>query len=112
MVLLIISLGDIPTCHLSPRNEKLLHDFAPYLVESMDAIGLLPYLMRHDLANRGDQDYISNQHKTNQERNMYIIRTIPYKDSNAFERFVKCLEEVGSEVASHLCKGMSKCDCS
>jgi len=78
----------------------------------MDAIALLPYLMKHDLANRSDQDYISNLHRTNQERNMYIICTIPYKDSNAFERFVKCLEEVGSEVASHLRKGMSKYNCS
>ena len=76
----------------------------------MDANALLPYLMKYGLASREDTDYITNANITDRKRNMYIIRTAPYKDSTAFERFVKCLEEVGSqkELASHLRKGMSK----
>lgn len=74
----------------------------------MDAKALLPYLMRYGLADRDDQEFINNPHKTSRERNMHIIYTVPYKDSNAFERFVKCLEEVGSELGSQLRQRISK----
>lgn len=74
----------------------------------MDARALLPYLMRYGLADRDDQEFITNPHKTSRERNMYILQTVPYKDSNAFERFVKCLEEVGSELGSQLRQRISK----
>ena len=87
---------------------KLLNEFAPELVDSMDALALLPYLMRYGLANRHDQEVISNSNKTSLQRNMYIIHRAPFKDSNAFERFVKCLEEVGNEFASQLRQRISK----
>jgi len=37
----------------------LLNEFAPLLVDDMDANALLPHLMRYGLANREDTDYIS-----------------------------------------------------
>jgi len=93
---------DIPTCNISRDNEELLNDLAPYLMQNMDAIALLPYLIKHRLANHDDAEYINNPLRTNRDRNFHIIHTAPYKDSKAFERFVKCLEEVDSELASPL----------
>ena len=86
----------------------MLNEFAPLLVDDMDANALLPHLMRYGLANREDTDYISNPYRTSRERNMHIIRTAPHKDSNAFERFVRCLEEVQSDLAVQLRQRMSK----
>lgn len=99
---------DTPGDVISPRNLKLLNEFAPELVDSMDALALLPYLMRYGLANRHDQEFISNSNKTSLQQNLHIIHTAPFKDSNAFERFVKCLEEVGNEFASQLRQRISK----
>ena len=95
---------------ISRRNESLLNEFAPQLVESMDARAMLPYLMRYGLADRYDQDVISNPFSTDRDRNMHVIRRAPYKNPRAFENFVKCLEAVDphSELASQLWQRMSK----
>ena len=95
---------------ISQRNESLLHEFAPQLVDSMDARAMLPYLMQYGLADRHDQDVISNPSSTDRDRNMHVIRRAPYKNPRAFENLVKCLEAVDprSEVASQLRQRMSK----
>ena len=76
----------------------------------MDARALLPYLMRYELADRQDQEVISNPLMTNRDRNIYVIQRAPYKSSSAFEKFVKCLEKADpqSELATQLRQRMSK----
>ena len=76
----------------------------------MDARALLPYLMRYELADRRDQNVISNPWMSDQDRNMYVLQRAPYKNSSAFEKFVKCLEEADpqSELASQLRQRMSQ----
>ena len=95
---------------ISRRNERLLNEFTPQLVDSMDARTLLPYLMQYELADRQDQEVISNPLMTNRDRNIYVIQRAPYKNPSAFEKFVKCLGEADpqSELASQLWQRMSK----
>ena len=66
--------------------------------------------MRYELADRQDQEVISNPLMTNRDRNIYVIQRAPYKSSSAFEKFVKCLEKADpqSELASQLRQRMSK----
>ena len=66
--------------------------------------------MRYELADRQDQEVISNPLMTNRDRNIYVIQRAPYKNLSAFEKFVKCLEKADpqSELATQLRQRMSK----
>lgn len=59
----------------------------------MDPLTLYPYLQSHGLITHEDVDYIINPHRTDRERRSRVLITAPYKEPNAFERFLQSLSE-------------------
>ncbi len=77
----------------SPLQEEVLDYLMPQLMQYMNPQALLPYLQRHRLVTGEDVDYICNPLRTDLERRQRIVAKAPYRDPDAFDRFVQCLEE-------------------
>ncbi len=77
----------------SPLQEEVLDYLMPQLMQYMNPQALLPYLQRNSLVSEEDIDYICNPLRTDLERRQRIITRSPYRDPEAFDRFVLCLAE-------------------
>lgn len=99
---------------LSPQNKVALDSCTPSVVDGIDPLSLLPHLISHGLVSKRDYEFIANESKSTEERNLYIVHSIPYKREGAFDLFIQSLEEAGnhprhSELAILLKE--KRCEC-
>ena len=59
----------------------------------MDSNELLPFLMQKGLVTTNESEVLTNPFITKTPKNLYLLSRLPSKGENAFELFLKCLEE-------------------
>ena len=82
------------------RFEVILHQCYEQLIQYMDTNELLPFLIREQLVTTDESEVLTNPYKTRKEKNLYLLSKLPTKGENAFELFLKCLEE-SNEHSGH-----------
>lgn len=79
----------------------VLKTHAPTLMESVDPEVILPYLMRHRMTTRHNEELIRNRLLTTRERNEQILDCVLYR-SSSLTPFLDSLEESGDLHPPHI----------
>ena len=94
--LLFITCNYVANIHqlgTATKFEVILHQCYEQLIQYMDINELLPFLIREQLVTTHESEVLTNPYETRKEKNLYLLSKLPTKGENAFELFLKCLEE-------------------
>ncbi len=81
---------------LTHGEQTVLRDCTPMLVDSIDPDIILPYLMRHGVTTRDDEEFLLFPNQTTKQRNHRIMQCVLYR-SPRLAKFLACLQESASE---------------
>ena len=80
------------------RFREILQGCDYKAIEYINVGSLLPYLQREGLINTAECQVLTNNYKTDTEKNRFLLSILPTKGDDAFERFVRCLNEDKSHL--------------
>lgn len=72
------------------------------LVNNMDPNSLKHTMFSKNLLNFDELERIDLPNMTTKDKNLFILRVLPTKGSQAFALFLSCLEETGRDNPAHL----------
>ena len=89
----------------SAAQLQILKRYSPDLMQYINIRSLLPHLQANCLVTDEDVSYLTNSHKTEQDRIEYLLSKIPRNGPSTFDRFVECLRgERGHSGHQYLAK--------
>ena len=73
--------------------RALLNRYQPDFVTYLDLPSLIPYLNRHSLLTRQQDELLRNEHHTKQDRVLKLLEYIEGKGPEGYKKFVQALRE-------------------
>ena len=81
--------------------KLVLKELHNELIDHIDIMSLLPYLMKHQLLTSNDQYVFANDMLTPSDRAERLLMSIKVKGQEGYDKFVACLEEEQEHLGHH-----------